>query len=928
MQNKESTAQAAAVRLSQFPKELTIFAGPIEAGESIADAVRRHAQARPDAPALVAEGQAPLTYAALAGLMDRLREQLNAAGLGRSDRIAVVGPNDAATAALITGIWECAAVVPMNPALSAGEFAIYFRDLKVQAVAIVDGLETVAGMVARNIDLPVLEIERTDSRVAGMIGIRPLPGGGTAARPGPAQPDDLAIVLTTSGTTSHSKVVATSHQQLSAKFARTVRAYELTEADRCLNLMPLFHAHGVFALGSELYSGGTFVTLSEFSAEAFFRFLEVFQPTWYTGSYTFHQAIHAAASDHAGAIGKSRLRFFRTASGYLDPAIGRELERLFRAPVMTNYGSTEISCMCRSPLPPAVRKPGTVGTSPDLEIAIMGPDNRLLPTGERGEVVVDSSKDFNGYENDPAANAQCFIGKWFRTGDEGFLDEDGYLTLTGRIKDIINRGGEKITPSEVDSALKDHPDVVDAITFPVPHATLGQEVAAAVVPAKGADFSDEILSKFLRNRLAPFKIPRRILIVSEIPKGATGKISRQRMAEHFGLVTDSSAARPPAKDDRPANPLEMTLQGLWAEVLGLAKVGLHEDFFMLGGDSLQAVELFLRVEKEFGRRLPRSVLFEANTVAKMAEHIAAVVPSRCIVPIQPHGDRPPFFCIHDGNAEVLKYRELSRLLGPEQPFYGIQSRGLDGEEEPFTDIDEMAAYYVQEIRKVQPEGPYYIGGYSFGGRVAYVTAQILRAAGEEVALLALLDTFCLAGQRRVGWGAWFALHRERLRELSFSRIPAYVWLRARNLVEMIYVRLRRKSFTAAWHFYKSRGKPLPRLLWRPVPANDMIRQNYRPRPYDGDAVLFKAQRNAWNHPDQHDGWYRLIKGNLEIRPITGTHFEIMNQPHVRTVAAELADALEQARAAVGERANRVRVKNVTARNKTPALDPIATAGMQ
>ncbi|MGE0652768.1 MAG: thioesterase domain-containing protein, partial [Alphaproteobacteria bacterium] len=403
---------------------------------------------------------------------------------------------------------------------------------------------------------------------------------------------------------------------------------------------------------------------------------------------------------------------------------------------------------------------------------------------------------------------------------------------------------------------------------------------------------------FLRGRLAAFKLPRRFVFVDELPKGPTGKVSRRSLAEQFGLVIDSAIARPkPTEDDRPATSLEAKLQRLWAETLGLDRVGLNDDFFMLGGDSLQAVELFLRIEKEFGRRLPRSILFEDGTVAKMARRIENVVPSRCIVPIQPHGDHPPFFCVHDGNAQVLKYRELSRFLGPEQPFYGIQSRGLDGEEDPFTDIDEMAAYYVQEIRKVQPEGPYYIGGYSFGGRVAYVMAQILRTAGEEVALLALIDTFCHYGQARVGLREWLALHRERLRKQSLSNIPGYVWLRIKNLVELTFVQVRRESYAVAWRLYKSRGKPLPRILRRPVAANDMIRHNYRPRAYDGDAVLFKAERNAWNHTDRHDRWRDLIKGRLEIRSITGTHFEIMTQPHVRKVAAELTAALEKARAA-------------------------------
>jgi acyl-CoA synthetase (AMP-forming)/AMP-acid ligase II/thioesterase domain-containing protein/acyl carrier protein len=867
----------------------------ISVKETIGGIVRRHARTTPDAPALLAEGRAPLTYVELARLMDRVQERLNAAGFGRSDRIATIGPSDTATAALIIGIMDGATAVPMNPDLSLGEFVLYLRDLKVQAVAVDAGIDTAARAAARKIGLPVLEVECVAGDIAGMIDIRSGPVAGPSARPGPAQPDDLALVLTTSGTTSYSKVVPVTHRQLVAKIARHAKAQKMTAADRCLSLMPLFHGHGLYtSLGSTLFSGGSVIALPEFSVEAFFRLIATLAPTWYTGSYTFHHAICAAAPDHADAIAASRLRFVKTGSGHLDPRIVEALETLFRAPVISTYASTETSYICGTPLPPAVRKPGTVGVPVDGRIAIIGPDDRLLPAGERGEVVVESTGIFDGYENDDDANEKCFVNGWFRTGDEGIIDRDGYVMLTGRIKDIINRGGEKITPSEVDGALKAHPDVADAVTFPVPHATLGQEVAAAVVPAPGAEFTDETLARFLRGRLAPFKVPRRFVIVDEIPKGATGKVQRRNLAEAFGLVTDSSRAQPVAIDNRPATALEAKLQRLWAEVLGIERVGLNEDFFMLGGDSLQAVELFLRVEKELGRRLPRSVLFEAGTAARMAQRIEETAPSPCLVPIQPKGKNSPFFCVHDGNGQVLNYRDLARFLGESQPFYGIQCRGLDGEEEPFTRIDEMAAHYVREIRKVQRVGPYYLGGYSFGGRVAYVMAQHLRAAGDDVALLALIDTYSQAGERRVSTRDWFAHHRQRVKSLAPGQVPGYLWLRARNVTKTVYMTLRVKCFSNTWRFFESRGQPLPRILRCPVPANDMIRRSYRARPYDGDAVLFKAERYAWAHADQHDGWHYLIRGCLEIRPISGRHYEIMTQPHVQTLAKELSAALAKA----------------------------------
>jgi len=440
-----------------------------------------------------------------------------------------------------------------------------------------------------------------------------------------------------------------------------------------------------------------------------------------------------------------------------------------------------------------------------------------------------------------------------------------------------------------------HPDVAVAVVFPVPHVTLGQDVAAAVVAAKGAVLTDEILVNHLRGRIAKFKIPRRFVFVGAIPKGATGKFERGRLAAAFGLERPAAIRRERPEDrSRRASRLEAMLQTVWADVLGLDHVGLDDDFFVLGGDSLQAVELFLRIEREVGTRLPRSALFEAATVAKMAAHIEASIPPRCLVPIQPSGSRPPFFCIHDGNGQVLNYRELAHHLGNDQPFYGVQCHGLDGKEVPFIRIDEMAAHYIAEIRKIEPAGPYFIGGYSFGGRVAYVMAQQLYEVGESVALLALIDSYCHSGQRRIGFRRWLSRHSRRLMSQRARDIPAYVGLRGRNLAEMAFMAMRRKIFAALWNYFERRGREIPHFLRRPVLTNDMIRRAYDAKPYGGTATLFKAELYAWNHPDAHEGWRDLVKGGLDVRPISGRHFEILKPPHVRGLAHELSAALERA----------------------------------
>ena len=497
----------------------------VSAKNTICDIVRRHARVAPSAPALVAEGKQPLTYSELARDIARLREKLNGLGIGRGDRVAIVGENGPAMAVLIAGVLDGAVAVPLNPAFTVGEFAIHLRDLRVKAVAVDAEMETPARTAALRIGLPIIEVEREDGPVAGKIDIRSDSRLAKPARPGAAQIDDPALVLLTSGTTSHNKIVPFTHRQYLAKIKRIVGAFDLGPDDRCLNLMPLFHGHGLDqALGATLYSGSSLVVLREFSADEFFRLLEALAPTWYTGSYTFHHSICAAAPNHAAEVEKSRLRFVKTSSGHLDSRIADELEAIFDAPIIETYTCTEAGRISGTPFPPANPKRGTAGVPYGCEVAIMGLDGQLRGPGERGEIVVNTRETFTGYENDPIADAEAFVDGWFRTGDEGMFDRDGYLTLTGRIKDIINRGGEKITPSEVDDALLSHPDVAAAVTFPLPHPTLGQEVAAAVVPEKGAVLTDETLARFLRGKLALFKVPRKFFIVDEIPKGPTGKV--------------------------------------------------------------------------------------------------------------------------------------------------------------------------------------------------------------------------------------------------------------------------------------------------------------------------------------------------------------------------------------------------------------------
>ncbi len=485
------------------------------------------------------EGVPPLPYGALRELARTTVATLNGLGIGRNDRVGIVLPNGPEMAAAFVCIGAGATTAPLNPAYRAEELEFYLTDLRAKALVVEAGVEGPARAVAERLKVPILELHRRRERGAGAFELRSLGGlSGSAAQGGMASPDDVALVLHTSGTTSRPKIVPLLQRNILATARNIRQTLALTPDDICLNVMPLFHIHGLMAATlSSIAAGAQVWCTPGFNALKFFAWMDEVKPTWYTAVPTMHQAILARADRNAEVLARSRLRLIRSSSASLPPQVMAELERVFRAPVIESYGMTEAAHqMASNPLPPRARKPGSVGVAAGPEVAIMDETGKLLAAGETGEIVIRGSNVTPGYEANPEANAKGFTHGWFRTGDQGLMDEEGYLRLTGRLKELINRGGEKISPLEVDEILMDHPAVQQVVTFGMPHEKLGEEVAAAVVLREGKEATERELRDFAASRLADFKVPRKILMLKEIPKGATGKLQRIGLAAKLGLV--------------------------------------------------------------------------------------------------------------------------------------------------------------------------------------------------------------------------------------------------------------------------------------------------------------------------------------------------------------------------------------------------------
>jgi acyl-CoA synthetase (AMP-forming)/AMP-acid ligase II len=430
-----------------------------------------------------------------------------------------------------------AASAPLNPAYRADEFEFYLSDLNARGLIVEAGSTSPAVEVARKLGVRIIELHPRREAGAGAFSLSAGPAG-SAALPGAAQPDDVALVLHTSGTTSRPKIVPLTQRNVCAS-ARNIRGFlSLAPEDRGLNIMPLFHIHGLIAgILAPLSAGGQVCCTPGFNALKFFAWMEESRPTWYTAVPTMHQTILSRAANNRAVIEANPLRFIRSSSSAMPTQVIREIEQVFGAPLVESYGMTEAAHqMAANPLPPRARKPGSVGIAAGPEVAIMDTDGKLLPPGEIGEIVIRGENVTLGYESNPKANAEAFTNGWFRTGDQGVMDAEGYFTLTGRLKEIINRGGEKVSPREVDEVLMDHPAVAQVVTFAIPHDKLGEEVGAAVVLREGATLAEKELREFAARRLADFKVPRKVLFLDEIPKGATGKLQRIGLAAKLGLT--------------------------------------------------------------------------------------------------------------------------------------------------------------------------------------------------------------------------------------------------------------------------------------------------------------------------------------------------------------------------------------------------------
>jgi acyl-CoA synthetase (AMP-forming)/AMP-acid ligase II/thioesterase domain-containing protein len=864
--------------------------------------VTQAAEAAPNAIAVLAPGCDALSYDRLDQVVTRVGRALARSGIGRGDRVGLVCSNGPHMATSFLSITSRAACAPLNPGYRASEFEFYLEDLRPRAVVIEAGLDSAVRDVAAARHIPVFELVRAPLAPAGDIDISG-PALGDAGDPSPPDEGDVALLLHTSGTTSRPKLVPLTHANLYASACHIARSLGLTPDDRVLNVMPLFHIHGLVAsVLASLSRGASVVCCPGFVAPKFFDWIEAFRPTWYTAVPTIHQAVLARLESHRDIVATHRLRFIRSCSSALAPSLMHEMEAAFRVPVIEAYGMTEASHqMASNPLPPGAHKPGSVGVAAGPEIAVMDDAGELLASGTEGEVVIRGPNVTPGYVANPDANRAAFTNGWFRTGDKGYLDPDGYLFLSGRRKEIINRGGEKIAPREIDEVLLTHPDIGQAVAFAVPHARLGETVAAAVVLKPGRTPAERDLRAFAAERLADFKVPERILFLDEIPKGPSGKIQRIGLAARLGVDAIPPAAAAPAPFVAPRSRIEQEVAAAFADTLGIERAGLHDHFFDHGGDSLLAEALLVRIRAVAGAELPMLTFLEDPTVAGVCANIPRAGfdrperPGGALRYIVKPGPGRPLFCFPGSSNDILGFFRLARRLGHDQPVIAFRFPAT------ISALEELASRYVREVLDAQPDGAYRLVGLCAGGFVAYEVARQLSAGGRTVDLLAVLDCY------NHDWGARLTRPaRAGYRIDLLRRRASYQWSALRKAGVGGAVGHLRGRLGAFAETFRQRAHERT-IGWtgragrRAFPASDpatAIRKaaaRYAPGVFAGRLDLFRAEEprvDGYAYPDM--GWQGLARHGIAVHDVPGGHQTLLAEPSLQVIAGRLLERLMSA----------------------------------
>lgn len=848
------------------------------ARSTIVDVLGEHVTRDQNAVAIVWSQTGALSFGDLARNIRQVGLQFRAAGIGSTSRVGIALPRGLEAAILSIAVCCSAILVPLNPNLAVDELQEELKSLRLDALIVAQG-EHPTWLSAAGDTCGLFAIASFDEGPVDIV-LRQERGVGRPRGASVLSAHSWAAIFKTSGTTGTSKRVPVTHGNLLAMSAKMQRWLELTSADRSACIMPIYYNAGFKAtLLVPLLIGCSVALPASTASRDFEQWLGELRPTWLTASPAFLQSLVEKLRDRpvgeARSSGETSLRFVLSTSSYLPPATAAELQTLLRRPVVEFYGLCEAGMITGPVLPPAKPRLGTVGRIPYGELAIQDGAGLFLSTGQTGNVVVRGPSVTPGYIVDDIDNAPSGLQDgWLTTGDIGAVGADGLLTIIGRHKEIINRGGEKVSPYQVERALLANPAVREAAVFSVPHPRLGENVGAAVVLHASASATSRELLEFIYSRVAHYEMPRRIHIVESLPVGATGKIQRSQLSKMFDNRERHGEA--------PVAPLEVLIAEIWQRLLKLADIGMDEDFFELGGDSLQATEMLLELEQATHHRIEPSdvrVLLTIRHLAEVLAGAAAVEARKEVITQARSGTGTPLFLWHgDCLGWGLYAFRLATMLDGDGPVYLLHSI-LDGDDRIET-IEGMVQCQLPHIAAVAPDGPIRLAGYCHGGLAALEVAARLEKAGRTVETVILIDSYSINAR-------------------PIARLIAPLITFAGYVVPgRIGFRLRRDGMLALWgliRLLQGDTTLLDRLThkvqagtlqtWHQSPRALYLRAmaRYVPRRIRAEMVCLLSEERAAERACATDPWKRLAT-SVRTALVQGEHHTCVSR-HVGELAA-------------------------------------------
>jgi acyl-CoA synthetase (AMP-forming)/AMP-acid ligase II/acyl carrier protein len=696
--------------------------------KTIADAIARHAARGPNRPAIIGTEFAQFSYRGLDVFIKQIGKQLRAAGIGRRSRVGIMLPRGPEGALVVIAVASHAISVPLNPNRPEAEIEEELARVHLDALVLPGWVDLPASVIAQRSSFGLIEASRADGSLANVTlrHIRKIPA--LAQRSANATADSIALIFTTSGTTGTPKLIPVTHENLLVTAAKMRQWFNLSPDDRTAFVLPGYYGAAIkISLLAPLLLGGSVGLPATRHVEDLAEWVPELCPTWLWANPTFFQAVLDKLRSGAGSDFRHALRFVVSGTAYLPPKLRTELEATLSVPVLQSYGMSEAGLLAADPAPPGKRKPGTAGLISRDELSIVGPDGAPVPDGESGEIVVYGrtvSPDIDETEDHRPTKRRLF------TGDLGFIDSEGYLTIVGRTKELINRGGEKISPYEVERALLLHPSVQEAAAYSVPHPRLGENVSAAVVLKSGTAATTQEIKTFLSNHLSAFKIPQNVFVVGDLPKGPTGKISRSELSTAMAHCAHNIA--------HPESPLEFQILEIWQTLLRRDDIGIDDDFFELGGDSLLALQMVLEIEAIARRGIPPSCLKTIYTIRQLAAMIIRTdEASDQLVTCAKDGHGTPFFFCHgDFATRGLWALKLVDMLTCTQPVFLLS---VCSEPNPTFSLVEAAKSYLPHLLAAQPSGPFRLGGFCNGGLLVWEIAHQLERLGRSVEFVVVIN---------------------------------------------------------------------------------------------------------------------------------------------------------------------------------------------